>query len=145
MKTAILFYSFGGATRKEAARLAAELGADVLEVREARRRGLLSSFLTGCPAAMKRAAVPIVAPDADLSQYERIIVGCPVWAGFPAPAFNSIVALLPAGKTVEVFLCSGGGETPKSAAGTRALIEAHGCKVAAYRDVATGKKPAKEN
>ncbi|HML48788.1 MAG TPA: hypothetical protein PKE04_18760, partial [Clostridia bacterium] len=74
----------------------------------------------------------------NLDEYDRLIIGCPVWGGFPAPAFNAIVEKLPKGKAVEVFLCSGGGETSKSQEGTKRLIESKGCKVLSYRDVRTG-------
>jgi hypothetical protein len=66
-----------------------------------------------------------------------------VWANNPAPAFNSIVELLPAGKEVELFFCSGGSGTQKSEKGTKDLIEKKGCTVVFYRDVKTGVPPGK--
>ena len=143
MKTAIVYYTFGGSVKKEAERLAAELDAPLYRVREARRRSLLGAFVPGGYQAMRRKAPAIRPPDIRLQEFDRIIIGCPVWAGYPAPAFNAIADLLPKGKEVEIFLCSGGGETPKSEAGTRALIERKGCTVAAYRDVKTGVMPGK--
>ena len=56
MKSAIPFYSFGGATRKEAAKRAAQNGADVFELVEAKKRGIFSAFLSGCPQALGRKA-----------------------------------------------------------------------------------------
>ncbi|MGE4353696.1 MAG: flavodoxin family protein [Oscillospiraceae bacterium] len=138
MKTVILYYTLGGATKKEAERLAEKLDAPAYQVREARNRNLLTAFIPGCPQAMHRKAVHIRYLGIDLQEYDRIIIGCPVWAGFPAPAFNAIAELLPAGKEVELFFCSGGGGTPKSALGTRELIEKKGCTVVSYRDVNTG-------
>ena len=72
-----------------------------------------------------------------------IIIGCPVWAGHPAPAFNAIVELLPAGKEVELFLCSGGSGAQKSEQGTKELIERKDCTMVFYRDVKTGVPPGK--
>lgn len=140
MKTVILYYTYGGSTKKEAERLATELGARAVQVKEAKKRIMFSAFFSGCPKAMRREAVPILPVEEDLSGYDKIILGCPIWAGHPAPAFNAIVDLLPPGKEVEIFLCSGSGDSSKSAEGTKKLIEAKGCTVASYRDVKTGGK-----
>lgn len=143
MKTAILYYTFGGSTKKEAEKLGAELGASVYRVREKHNRSILGSFIPGCPQALKRKKVKILPLEADLNAFDRIVIGCPVWAACPAPAFNSIVELLPAGKEVDVFLCAGGNDPRPSDEGTKAMIEAKGCKVLGIRTVATGEKPAK--
>lgn len=92
---------------------------------------------------MRRKIVSIQPFDIDLNDYDQIIIGCSVWAGYPAPAFNAIVQRLPAGKRIEVFLCSGGSGTQKSESGTKALIEQKGCTVVSYRDVRTGVQPGK--
>jgi hypothetical protein len=143
MKTVILYYTFGGSTKKEAERLAEKLNAPVHRVKEARNRSLFSSFIPGGSTAMHRRAVPILPPAVGLQDYDRIIIGCPIWAGYPAPAFNSIVELLPAGKEVEIFLCSGGGKTPRSEAGTKEIIKNKGCTLVSYRDVRTSTPPGK--
>lgn len=143
MKTVILYYTFGGSTKREAERLAAELNAPVCRVKEVHNRSFLAAFVPGGSLAMHRKTVAIQPIDIDLNDYDRIIIGCPVWAGYPAPAFNAIADRLPAGKKVELFLCSGGSGTQKSEQGTKALIENKGCTVASYRDVHTGVKPGK--
>jgi flavodoxin len=143
MKSVIIYYTFGGSTKKEAERLAAEMKAPIYRVKEARDRSFLGAFVPGGYQAMHRKASAIKPLDIRLQEYDRIIIGCPVWGGFPAPAFNAIAELLPKGKEVEVFLCSGGGETPKSDQGTKALIDKKGCTLVSYRDVKTGVMPGK--
>ncbi len=143
MKTVIIYYTLGGATKKEAERLAQELNAPVHQVREVRSRSVWSAFVPGCIQAINRQAVSIRPLDVHLDEYDRIVIGCPVWAGHPAPAFNAMAELLPGGKEVEVFLCSGGGETAKSEQGTRALIERKGCTLISYRNVMTNVPPRK--
>lgn len=138
MKTLILYYSFQGSTEKEAKRLAAETGADLCRIREKKDRSMTGAFLTGPWQAIFRRAVPIRTPAARPENYDRLIIGCPVWAGYPAPAFNSILKLLPPGKATEVFFCSATGNAMKSEKGTRALLEKRGCKVTELRIVATG-------
>ncbi|MCE5235930.1 MAG: hypothetical protein ABFC62_07385 [Clostridiaceae bacterium] len=143
MKTAILYYTFGGATKKEAERMARELGAVSYRVFEARKRSLIGSFIPGGLQAMHRKAVKIKPLGAELAGFDRIVIGCPVWAAYPAPAFNSIVELLPAGKEVELFFCEGGSDPLADEEGTKALVEKRGCKVVSCRVVSTGEKPSK--
>lgn len=143
MKSIVIYYTFGGSTKKEAERLAGEIQAPLCRVRETHGRSFLGAFVPGGYQAMHRRASAIKPLDVRMQDYDRFIIGCPVWAGYPAPAFNAIVELLPKGKEVEVFLCSGGGETPKSDQGTKALIEKKGCTLVSYRDVKTSAMPGK--
>lgn len=138
MKTIILYYTFGGSTKAEAEKIAKEKDATLCQVKEEKKRGMLSAFLSGCPMAAKRKASKISPIAYNLKEFDRIIIGGPIWAGHPAPAINAIFDALPTGKEVELFFCSGGGETPKSAEGTKGLVVQKGCKVISYRDIKTG-------
>lgn len=142
MKTAILYYTFGGATKTEAERLSQELGAPLYRVYEKHNRSFLGSFIPGCPHARSRKASKIKPIGFDFGAFDRIVIGCPIWASYPAPAFNAIVELLPNGKEVELFFCSAGGEQIDEA-GSIALVEKRGCKVVACREVRTEKTPSK--
>jgi len=143
MKTIIIYYTFGGSTKKEAERQSAELNVSLCRVKEAHERGFLAAFIPGGLQAMHRKTVAIQPLNIDLNDYDRIIIGCPVWAGYPAPAFNAIVEWLPAGKEVELFLCSGGSGSQKSKQETKAMIEKKGCTLVSYRDIHTGVQPGK--
>jgi len=143
MKAAVVYYSFGGSTKREAERIAAEQGADLYRVREARNRSLLGAFIPGGLQAMKRKKPEILPAAFDLSAYDRIYLGCPVWAAHPAPAFNAMLDLLPAGAEVEIFLCAGGNDPRESDEQTRRLVEARGCRVARLYTIPTGAMPGK--
>lgn len=143
MKTIIVYYTFGGATKREAEKLAGELACAAVRVEEKKKRSLLGSFIPGCLRAMHRKASAIKSLGVDLADYDRIVIGAPIWASHPAPAFNAIVNLLPRDKEVELFFCSASGGSEASRAGTMKLIEDAGCKVLSYRDVKTGAKPGK--
>lgn len=95
MKTIVLYYSFGGSTKAEAERIAEETGAVLCRIEERKNRNIWTSIIPGCPQAMKRKASPIKSFNCDLLSFDKIIIGAPIWAGFPAPAFNSIVQALP--------------------------------------------------
>jgi flavodoxin len=137
MKTIVIYYTCGGTTRAEAQRIAAETDATLCPVTEKHKRNMITAFIPGCPNAMHRKAAKIEPLGFDLNDFDRIVIGAPIWAGFPAPAFNAVVGLLPSGKEVELFFCSAGGETPKSEAGTKELIAQKGCTLLSYRDVKT--------
>ncbi len=143
MKKLILYYTFGGSTQREAQRLAQESGDPIYRVKEMRNRSLFGAFIPGGYQAMSRSKPRLQPVELKLEDFDHFIIACPVWAGYPAPAFNSIVKLLPPGKEVELIFCSAGGETPKSRIGTQALVEKQGCKVISYRDVRTGVNPGK--
>lgn len=140
MKTLVIFYSFSGRTKKEAEKIAAAENADLCEVREVKKRNIITAFIPGCPKAIKRTAPAVQPFGVKPGDYDRILIGAPVWAGFPAPAFNSIVNTLPQGREVGVFLTSSSGDTSKSADGTKKLIEAKGCRLIEYKDIVTASK-----
>ncbi|MDO5522339.1 MAG: hypothetical protein Q4G58_17735 [bacterium] len=140
MKTIIMYYTFSGNSRKEAERLANEYqDVVVCEVTEQRKRNMLSAVSIGCPMAMVRGASKIKEVAYDLKQFDRILLIAPVWSGFPAPAFNAMVKRLPEGKEVGIYLCSSGGEAPKSKEGTCKMIADKNCKLISYQDIKTWK------
>ena len=129
--TAILYYSYSGKTKALAEKMAAESGAQLFEIRETKKRNGFTAYLPGVFQAMhyRRTAIEPVA--ADLSEFDEIVVMGPIWAGHPAPAVNSIIDLLPAGKTVSLICTSGrGGYTMEKNAG---FITARGCTLKEVR------------
>lgn len=111
MKTAVVYYSFKGSTKKYAEALAAGLDADIFEVKEAKARNTFDAYFNGSREARMQKSVILQGCRLNLEPYEKIIIAAPVWAGMPAPAFNSIADILPIGKRVEIVLISGGGQT----------------------------------
>ncbi|MFT3984649.1 MAG: flavodoxin [Lachnospiraceae bacterium] len=111
--TIVVYYSMNGNTKEAAEKIAAGIGADLLELRPAKPLpeeggkkyaiGGMQAMFGMCPAIEKSSI--------DFSRYERIILGCPVWAGKCAPYINTFLK----GKDVNllvksVFTCSGGGD-----------------------------------
>lgn len=135
MKTLVIYFSYGGATKKRAEALAAEAGADLVEVRYQKRPGRLGTFLRGCPAAIAQKPAKVEPFSANYASYDKIVVMAPIWASHPAPPFNNIIRALPAGTEVELRLCSSGGESAKEK--VVAWVEAQGCTVESYTDIKT--------
>jgi len=127
MSTAILYYSLSGTTKAAAEKQAAETGADLFEIKEVKKRNGFTAFIPGCCLAMSGKGSAIVPPEADLAAYDEIVIMGPIWAGRPAPAVNSVIGLLPEGKTVSLICTAGGdkGDLSKAAA----LVTARGCTI----------------
>lgn len=137
MKTLILFYSYSGKTKAAAEKRAAESEPCIIEqVYDVKKPPKPIAFIAGCFKAMRRKKSAIKPIKSNPEDFDKIVIMAPIWAGHPAPAFNSIVELLPAGREVELVLTSAGGESKESQKGTEALIAARSCKVIKYIDIA---------
>ena len=134
MKTAVVYYSFGGTTRSYARAEAKARGADLIELKPRCPYNLMSAFVRGCPEAIKQKGVSLDGMPLFVG-YDRVVLMAPVWAGYPAPPFNSAVELLPPGTEVEVVLVSGSGSSEKSRAKVRLQIKKRGCTLTAQRDI----------
>ena len=137
MKSIVLYYSYGGHTKKVAEKLARTQGADTEALQTVKHHGKLYTYLVDCPRALRGQGTPIQPIKADLAQYDLITLAAPVWASNPAPAFNEAVRQLPKGKNVQVVLVSAGGEgaTRRNAEAIRKRIRHQGCTVVSYKDV----------
>jgi len=112
MKQLIVYYSYSGDTAKLAAELAEKRGCDLLEVKDAPARpGKLRAYISGSFAAIFGKGWEIRPLALELSEYDRLTIMAPVWAGGPPPQVNRFFELLPAGKNVEVILVSASGKS----------------------------------
>jgi len=131
MKTIIMYYSHSGNTKALATKKAQELGADMEELIEIEK-----PFIpVGIYRAVNRVRAKIQPFQAELDEYDKIIIMSPVWAGHPVSAIYSLIDRLPSGKQVELIMTSGGGSTKNSTEGTKALVAERGCEVVGYADV----------
>lgn len=135
MKTAVVYYSLSGKTKSYAVAEASARKAVLIELTPAKEYNIFSSFLKGCPAAGKQKSVPL-AYTPDLSDFERVVLMAPVWAGYPAPPFNSAIDLLPFDCLVEVILTAGSGVC-KNMEPVKQKIETQDCIVVSARTIQT--------
>ena len=135
MSTLVIYYSYTGHTKSIAENMAKADSSDLLEVNEIATRSKLGTYFFGSFAAMRQKSVELQQFDADFSSYDKIVIAMPIWAGYPAPAINSIIDLLPSGKEIELIMVSGSGNSSGSENKTKALIEARGCSVVKYQDI----------
>ncbi|WP_312107499.1 flavodoxin family protein [Lachnoclostridium sp.] len=134
-KTLIMYYSLTGHTKEMAEKQAKKYNAALVEVKEAKKRSRLNAYLQGCVQARRQSSTKIDEVNVDFSNYDHIIIGAPIWAGFPAPAFNSIVDLIPSGKEVDLFFLSGSGSTAKARNKIKKVLSRRNLKVSKYMDL----------
>jgi flavodoxin len=124
LKSLIVYYSRSGNARFVAQTIAAEIGADIEEVIDLKKRsGVLGFFSGGFDA--RRGKETKIAPTTKLpAGYDLIIVGTPVWAGRPTPAITTYLKKNDlSGKKVAIFFAQGGKKPQVQAIDkTKALI-----------------------
>ena len=137
MNTVVLYYSYGGHTKKVAEKLARTQGAELVEIKTKVRRPMPLLFVYDCALALMHKTTAIEPIAQDLSSYDMITLASPVWASNPTLAFNAVVKRLPKGKNVQVVLVSGGGPgaAKRSEKSTKHRIKDQGCKLVAYKEV----------
>lgn len=91
MKTLLVYYSIKDDVRAlcESSRREGEI--DVIELREKYDRGVLSACTFGAIAAASGTGSVIDEIEADISQYDTVIIATPAWAFSPAPAVNAFL------------------------------------------------------
>ena len=134
MNTLVIFYSYSGKTAAVAAELAKTESVDIAEIKDKKRQIKLKAYTAGIIAAIKGKAWPIQPLEVDFSQYERLILLAPVWASNPAPAFNAILKLLPANKTVAVKMISATGKS-ECKERIETVIKNAGCELESFEDI----------
>jgi len=127
MATVILYYSLSGKTKAYAEKMAADTGAELVEIRELKKRNGFTAFFPGVFQARGRKRSLIEAPAVDFEKFDEVVVMGPIWAGSPAPAVNSAIGLLPAGKSVTLICTSGRGGY--DLAELASFVTARGCTV----------------
>jgi hypothetical protein len=137
MKTALVYFSYCGATRLLAQKIVQEKNADIYEITFAKRPAIFGALFM-CPDAVKQKPAKNIAPFAiDWTHYTNAIIMGPIWAGFPAPPVNNIILSLPAGLSVSVYMLSAGSGTKRKDK-VIGLIESRGCVVNEYIDARGG-------
>ncbi|HOX35456.1 MAG TPA: metalloregulator ArsR/SmtB family transcription factor [Methanoregulaceae archaeon] len=106
IRACVIFYSYSGITRRVAEGIRNASGCDLVEVRTKKPYTWLNLFPTGVMRARRQACDPIEPGTIDVSGYDLLIIGTPVWTGKPTPAINAAVRALTGceGKMAVVFI-----------------------------------------
>lgn len=89
MKTLVIYYTRTGNAKFAAETIAAELGADLEEVIDLKKRQGRLAFLPNGRDAMRGKETQIAPTKKRPNEYELIIIGQPIWAGSPTPAIRT--------------------------------------------------------
>lgn len=135
MKTVLIYFSYTGNTKKLAEQKAKEEGADILPLTLIKRRGNFLTYTAGSLSARRHKKAKLNSFDTDLSQYERVIIAMPIWAGYPAPPINNILPLIKRGSSVELIFTSGSGNSQKSGEYVKSVLSGNGVKVTGITDI----------
>ncbi len=109
LKILVVYYTRTGNTRFVAETLAANMGADIEEVIDLKKRSGTFAYLTGGGDARRGKETDIAPTKRMPADYELVVVGSPVWAGRPAPAITTYLKRNDlSGKKVAVFFTKGG-------------------------------------
>jgi flavodoxin len=140
LKSLVVYYSYTGKTELVAKTLADILKAELLKIEDVSRPTKEQAYGAGKQASIEGKSWPIQPFKTDLSGYDRIFVGSPVWFSMPAPEFNAFVDQASfTGKQVVVFVTFGGGGQDKALKAMTDKIEAKGGKVVSSFSIKTGK------
>ena len=121
MKTIIVYYSMEENTDYAAKKIAEIIGADLLRIypKKAYPSGGFRKFLWGGKSAMMAEKPELEAYDVDLTGYERIIFGFPVWASNFTPPLRTFIENNKdglKGKRFSAFACQSGSGAEKALA-----------------------------
>ena len=115
MKTCIIFHSYSGITRSVAESLAASTGGELIGVTPKKAYSKLTAYTIGCMRARNGTCDPVDPDPIDVSGFDLVVIGTPVWAFRATPVVNGAVAALTgcSGKKAVIFATCGGkdGET----------------------------------
>nr|WP_325299228.1 flavodoxin [uncultured Dysosmobacter sp.] len=111
MSALVIYYSYSGNTRRAAERIGKAIGADLAEIQTVRPyTGSYDDVVDQGQREVDSGFLPELRPlGTDLSRYDTIILGTPVWWYTFAPAMNSFLHSADlSGKTVYPFATNGG-------------------------------------
>lgn len=116
MSTLVVFFSLEGNTRFIAEQIADTLHADRIELtakKEYPKKGFMKYFWGGKSVVFGEEP-ELCNGQIDLSSYETIIIGTPVWAGSFAPPVKTFLTQYKIeNKKIALFACHGGGGASK--------------------------------
>ena len=116
MKRLVVYYSLSGNTEDAAQKIAKKLGADLLklETEKAMPKSFAAQILVGGGQVMMNHIPKLKPIDKDISQYDEIILGSPIWNSKGVPAINAFLQdESTAAKVTSLFFLSAGGDTKK--------------------------------
>lgn len=110
MNVCVIYHSYSGITRRLAETVRAACDGDAIEVMPRHSYNAVSAYTLGCMRARNQECDPIDPDTIDVSKYDLIVLGTPVWAFRATPAMNAAITGLKGaqGKSAVIFATCGG-------------------------------------
>lgn len=116
MNTLVVFFSLDGNTKFIAEKIAEKINADIIELKTSKKypkEGFWKYFWGG-KSVIFGEKPKLTNNSIDLTRYEKIFIGTPVWAGSYTPPIKSFIEQYSLqGKQIALFACHGGGGAEK--------------------------------
>ncbi len=122
MKALVVYYTLSGNSRFVAETIASELGADLEEVIDLKKRQGKLAFLSNGRDAGQGKETEIAPIKQNPADYDLVIIGGPIWNKSPTPAIRTYLGKTDlSGKKVGIFLSDSGFGLSDALKKTRAL------------------------
>ena len=114
MSSLTVYYTRTGNTEKIAKEISELIGSELKEIQDNRNRGGLLGWLrSGMESARK--VTPEISPiNKELSEYDLVVIGTPVWAGTMASPVRSFIEKYKKDLTSVAFFCTLGSENAEN-------------------------------
>jgi flavodoxin len=123
MKCLVVYYSRTGKTRFVAETIASQLGADLEEIVDQKKRSGSLGWIMAGKDASRKSLTEIDAAKNSPANYDLIVIGTPIWAWSPSPAVRTYIKQNSlSGKTVALFYTSDG-DIRQAAQKTKELLQ----------------------
>jgi flavodoxin len=146
MSTLVVYFSFTGSTKSIAEKIAETLGADIMELKTSKNYPTegFRKYFWGGKSVIFGEKPELTNEHIDLSQYDTIIIGTPVWAGSFTPPIKSFISQYKIqGKRIALFASHAGGGAQKCF--TKLKKELSGNEFIGEIDFVEPKKSLEEN
>lgn len=143
MKTLIVYYSLEGNTKMVAEMIADKIDADLLELKPVKNypTGRVSKYLWGGKSAVMGDTPELEKYDIELSLYDMIIFGTPVWASTLTPPLRTFIRQNTlTDKTVAAFACTASESAGKTFDELEALLKKPLVKKERFTDPLKGRE-----
>lgn len=116
MSTLVVYFSFDGNTKFIAEKIAETIGADIIELQTSKKYPTegFRKYFWGGKGVLFGEKPALTNERMDLSRYETIVIGTPVWAGSFTPPIKTFISQYKIrGKRIAMFASYGGGGAVK--------------------------------
>lgn len=134
--TLIMYYSRTGNTRAVCEALAKELDAELIEIRDLKNRMSRIGIIGGMFRTILGMKTKIMPEKIDMSKYDAVIIGAPIWAAKVPPAMRTAIYLNGfANKKVVMLVTCDTFYAEKYQKKTQKLVEKSGGTVSAFYQI----------